>query len=96
MLKTAVTAAVLLVASAAQAEQFKFTYSKQDFASPEAVAQLHDRIKAAAYSHCNKQYFKARHLNQVNGCVRDVVDTLVDNIGDRRLAAHTDANSRRS
>ena len=86
MSKITVAITMLLLAATAQAEQFSFSYSKQDFASPEAVAQLHERIEATARAHCNRQYFRDRYLSQVKGCVRDVVEEIVESIGDRRVA----------
>lgn len=96
MIRTTIAAAALLVAGSAAADQFKFSYTQQDFSSPEAVMQLHERIKSSARSYCNKEFFVDRTLGQVDECVEDVVTKLVDSIDDRRLFATTEQTNLQS
>lgn len=83
----AILAASLLIAGTASANQFRFAYTQQDFSSPEAVASLHERIQTKAQQYCSKQFFKTRHLGQVEGCVDSVVSQVKQGIdGGRRVA----------
>lgn len=97
MNRTILFAATLLIAGAASADQFRFSYSERDFSSPEAVAALHERIEQSARSYCGKQYSKTKHLSQYGSCVEDVVSEMTDGIdAGRRYASASDKSNRDS
>jgi UrcA family protein len=81
----------LLIAGTASANQFRFAYTQKDFASPAAVASLHERIQTKAQQYCSKQFFKTRHLGQVEGCVESVVSQVKQGIDGGRRVAQIDA-----
>ena len=83
----AILTASLLIAGTASANQFRFAYTQQDFSSPAAVSSLHERIQTKAQQYCSKQFFKTRHLGQVEGCVDSVISQVKQGIdGDRSFA----------
>ena len=87
MNKFITVAASLLIAGSASANDFHFSYSAQDFSSPEAVSSLHQRIESRAQSFCHREYLKTRDLNLKTTCVDDVVSQITNGIdGGRRFA----------
>jgi len=95
MNKSIIAAASLLtaslMASAASANQFHFSYTEEDLSSPEAVASLHQRIESRAQSYCLREYVKTRDLKHNASCVDDVVAQITNGIdGGQRFAGLTE------
>jgi len=97
MTRIAIFAISLLMAGAAFADQFRFSYSEKDFSSPQAVAALHERIESSARSYCFRQYSKTRHLSQYGSCVDEVVEQMTDGIdAGRRYAGGSQTSKNES
>jgi UrcA family protein len=86
MIKTAIATAAIVFAGSALAGE-RFTYSSADFASPEAVRALHQRIEHDARSYCTREYLESKHLSQIRQCTQAVTSEIIDGIGDQRLFA---------
>lgn len=86
MIRTTIAAAAIVLAGNALATE-RFAYSNADFASPEAVEALHQRIEKSARSYCVREYLQAKYLNQLQECTEAVASEIIDGIGDQRLYA---------
>ncbi len=82
-----VAACMMSATAFADPNSYSLVYSKADFADQNGVAELHRKIVRTARQHC-PNYFTTRSLADVNACVREVVDDLVQVIDNDSLTAY--------
>jgi len=71
--------------AAVAAGEFRFHYDAQNLAVPEGVEQLHGRLETAANAYCRKQYITL-NVREVQACSRELMEQVVRQIGNGRLA----------
>ena len=88
MSRTLIAAFALVIAGAASAEtnQYRFTYTKADFADVDSVKALYARIAETAREYC-PGYLPTRRLSEMARCRTEVTADIVASIDSPALTA---------
>lgn len=84
-LLTVITVAFATAASAG-ADEYRFAYTKADFADESSVQALHKRITRTARDFCPR-YQRSSNLAESSSCNRSVTDEIVQSIDNPALTA---------
>ena len=84
--------AVVGFVGTASAEEYVLTYSEKELGDYAGVEAVHQRIVKAAKQYC-PTYSQIRSHRDVQACVNDVVQDLVEKVNHPRMSAFHDGQS---